>query len=265
MAEVHGDSATGDAVLGVSSADGHAGVAGVNDEGNGPGVFGRSERHDGVQGFSKDFNRSGVVGTNTVGVGVLGQSTNNDGVRGVTQDFNRSGVVGTNAAGGVGVLGQSVGNGPAGRFIGRVEVTDDIQLTNQDCAEDFDMSEAEQIEPGAVTVLNQEGDLQQSQEPYDKCVAGIVSGAGGYRPGITLGKQESQDNRIPVALLGKVYCKVDAEYSPIEVGDLLTTSSTPGHAMKAADPVKAFGAVLGKALRPLKEGQGLIPVLVALQ
>ena len=56
---------------------------------------------------------------------------------------------------------------------------------------------------------------------------------------------------MPVALVGKVYCKVDASYSPIEVGDLLTTSLTPGHAMKANDHVKAFGAVIGKALRRL--------------
>jgi hypothetical protein len=49
------------------------------------------------------------------------------------------------------------------------------------------------------------------------------------------------------------------------MGDLLTTSPTPGHAMKADDPLKAFGAVIGKALRPLDEGEGLIPILIALQ
>jgi hypothetical protein len=63
----------------------------------------------------------------------------------------------------------------------------------------------------------------------------------------------------------KVYCKVDAQYGPVEVGDLLTTSPTPGHAMKASDLLKAFGAVIGKALRPLASGQELIPILIALQ
>jgi hypothetical protein len=96
-------------------------------------------------------------------------------------------------------------------------------------------------------------------------VAGVISGAGDYKPGIVLDKQGSQLNRKPIALLGKVYCKVDASYAPIEVGDLLTTAPTPGHAMKAADPLKAFGAVIGKALRPLKAGCGLIPILIALQ
>src|SRR5262249_49959275 len=98
-----------------------------------------------------------------------------------------------------------------------------------------------------------------------KKVAGIVSGAGDYRTGIVLDKHPSGDERVPIALVGKVHCKVDAETSPIEVGDLLTTSSTPGHAMKATDPLKAFGAVIGKALRPMKSGQGMIPVLIALQ
>jgi hypothetical protein len=35
--------------------------------------------------------------------------------------------------------------------------------------------------------------------------------------------------------------------------------------MKAVDPLEAFGSAIGKALRPLRDGQGLIPILVALQ
>lgn len=86
-----------------------------------------------------------------------------------------------------------------------------------------------------------------------------------YKPGIVLDKQQTSGNRQPIALLGKVFCKVDAQFGAIEVGDLLTSSPTPGHAMKTSDPFKAFGAVIGKALRPLEEGQGLIPILIALQ
>ena len=107
--------------------------------------------------------------------------------------------------------------------------------------------------------------MVSSQRAYDKRVAGVVSGAGDYKPGIVLDKQQSESHRQPIALVGKVYCKVDAQYGAIEVGDLLTTAPTLGHAMKASDPLKAFGAVIGKALRPLKEGQGLIPILIALQ
>jgi len=110
-------------------------------------------------------------------------------------------------------------------------------------------------------VLTPEGALQPSQQAYDKKVAGVISGAGDYKPGIVLDKQPSQNTRMPIALLGKVYCKVDAQYAPIEVGDLLTTSPTSRSCMKADDPFKAFGAVIGKALRPLEAGQGLIPIL----
>lgn len=141
----------------------------------------------------------------------------------------------------------------------------DIALKNADCAEDFDVSQSAKVEPGTVVVIDEESRLQPSLKPYDKKVAGVISGAGNCKPGLVLDKKESQPHRLPVALVGKVYCKVDAQYSAIEVGDLLTTSPTLGHAMKADDPLKAFGAVIGKALRPLKAGQGLIPILIALQ
>jgi hypothetical protein len=148
---------------------------------------------------------------------------------------------------------------------GNILVTGDISLANADCAEEFDICATEQIEPGTVMVLGEEGKLEQSQKAYDKRVVGVVSGAGNYKPGIVLNKQESGHTRKPIALLGKVFCRVDAQYGAIDVGDLLTTSPTPGHAMKADDPAQAFGAVIGKALRPVSEGYGLIPILIALQ
>jgi hypothetical protein len=166
--------------------------------------------------------------------------------------------------------GGNVGIGtvtPAARLSvnGDVEVTGDIRLLNADCAEDFDVAGAEEIEPGTVMVIGEGGALKRSQQAYDKRVAGVVSGAGGLKPGIILDKEESNGGRLPVALMGKVVCKVDARHSPIGVGDLLTTSSTPGYAMKADDPLRAFGAVIGKALRSLKGEQDIIPVLIALQ
>lgn len=142
----------------------------------------------------------------------------------------------------------------------------DIILSNADCAEEFDVAnESEEVEPGSVMVLMESGEVAVSREAYDKKVAGIVSGAGDYKPGIVLDRQPSECIRQPIALMGKVFCKVDATFGAIEVGDLLTTSPTTGHAMKADDPLKAFGAVIGKALRAFPDGRGLIPVLVALQ
>ena len=141
----------------------------------------------------------------------------------------------------------------------------DIFLQNADCAEDFDLSEAAKAEPGTVVVIDEEGRLRPSMQPYDRKVAGVISGAGNCRPGLVLDKKDSGFERRPVSLVGKVYCKVDAQYAPIEVGDLLTTSATSGHAMKALDPSRAFGAVIGKALRALDRGSNLIPILIALQ
>jgi hypothetical protein len=148
---------------------------------------------------------------------------------------------------------------------GILRVEEDIELLGADLAEDFDVVGTEEIEPGTVVVLDEAGKLRPSATAYDRRVAGVVSGAGNYRPGVILDKQHSSDKRLPVALMGKVYCKADASHQAIRVGDLLTTSPTAGHAMKAVDPSKTLGAVVGKALRPLDAGRGLIPILASLQ
>ena len=141
----------------------------------------------------------------------------------------------------------------------------DIRLLGADCAEQFDIGEYDPVQPGSVLVIDENGTLGPCVRAYDKRVAGIVSGANGFHPGLILDSRPANNQRAPIALSGKVYCHVDAQYGAIEVGDLLTTSSTKGMAMKAADPMQAFGAVVGKALQPLDSGTGLIPVLVALQ
>ena len=148
---------------------------------------------------------------------------------------------------------------------GTLSVAKDVVLTGADCAEHFDLVADAQCEPGTVMAISTGGALDACTRAYDKKVAGIVSGAGSFRPGIVLDKRAGQDDRPAVALFGKVHCKVDAQFGPIEVGDMLTSSDTPGHAMKASDPARAFGAVVGKALGGLASGCGLIPVLICLQ
>jgi hypothetical protein len=59
--------------------------------------------------------------------------------------------------------------------------------------------------------------------------------------------------------------QADAANGAIRPGDLLTTSSTPGHAMKVTDHARAQGAILGKAMTSLAEGKGMVLVLVTLQ
>lgn len=135
-----------------------------------------------------------------------------------------------------------------------------------DLAEPFEMSHKE-IPQGAVVVIDEEhpGQLKMSAESYDTHVAGIVSGAGGINPGIQLKQQGALEGGQNVALTGRVYALADATSAPIKPGDLLTTSATPGHCMKAGDRDRAQGAILGKAMTGLKEGQGKVLVLVTLQ
>ncbi len=203
------------------------------------------------------------------GHAVLGVSSKGDGVHGQSQVANMSGVAGINTAGGNGVYGSSSGN--AGCFDGNVQVngnvtiSGDLFLPGADCAENFDVAANQTLPPGTLVALDERGALRCSDRPYDRTVAGVIAGAGTHRPGIILDQQPSTSPRAALSLIGKAYCYADATQAPILVGDLLTSSATPGHVMKAQDPTRSFGAVVGKALRPLSAGTGLIPILIALQ
>jgi hypothetical protein len=135
-----------------------------------------------------------------------------------------------------------------------------------DLAEPFQMKEDE-LEKGSVVVIDEEhpGRLKRSTSAYDKRVAGIISGANGINPGIALHQEGVLEGGQNVALSGRVYVQADATLGAIKPGDLLTTSDTPGHAMKVTDHINAQGAILGKAMSALKEGKGMVLVLVTLQ
>jgi hypothetical protein len=279
MTGVHG---IGNAASGQAAPTKGAGVFGDSDVGigacglskDGVGVYGASTSSHGVAGETSSATSFGVSGANNAsgtavsgsssgGIGVAGNSTNGTGVMATGGAFGI--VASANASGTAGWFKGNVGVDNNLNVTGNITVGQDVILQNQDCAEDFDVSVEAELEAGSVVVIDGQGAITECACGYDKRVAGVVSGAGDFKPGIILGRTTTRTTRRPVALVGKTYCKVDASYAPIETGDLLTTSPTPGHAMKAADPLKAFGAVIGKALRPLREGQGLIPILVALQ
>jgi hypothetical protein len=144
-----------------------------------------------------------------------------------------------------------------------------LQITGgSDLAEPFEIGGAENIEPGMVVAIDpqQPGQLRIADKAYDRTVAGCVSGANGVNPGLTMQQDGTvADEAFPVALSGRVYCWADASHGPIQPGDLLTTSDTPGHAMKVTDYAMGQGAILGKAMSSLDEGKGLVLVLVTLQ
>jgi hypothetical protein len=275
--------------VGIAQSSIQIGVIGTNSEAHAFGFLAGDDlvftQHTGVYGESDQQGVMGI-GTEAGATGVFGGCLREGGfgIRGDTQT-------------GVAIQGQAFGTGLAGKFLGNVEISGQLQgghvqslgdveaenmrarqnivalkvfafdvvLSGGDCAEDFDIAGLDPVDPGTVMVINGEGTLRPCEVAYDRKVTGVISGAGDYKAGIVLDKQQSTANRLPLALVGKVYCKVDAEFGPVEVGDLLTTSATAGHAMKAHDQTRAFGSVIGKALRAISRGQGLIPILIALQ
>jgi len=144
-----------------------------------------------------------------------------------------------------------------------------LEITGgSDLAEPFEVAGAESVEAGMVLAIDPEnpGQLRIADKPYDRTVAGIASGANGISPGMTMTQRGTvTEGTLLVALTGRVYVLADASNERIEPGDLLTTSQIPGHAMKVTDYSRARGAILGKAMSSLEQGQGLVLVLVTLQ
>ena len=123
------------------------------------------------------------------------------------------------------------------------------------------------LSPGTVVVIDplESNRVLPAYQPYDTRIAGVVS----PQPGILLG--EAGEDKAKVAHSGRVKVKVDAQFGPILVGDLLVSSSTTGYAMRSTPiemngiSIHRPGTIVGKALEPLKEGEGEILVLLTLQ
>jgi hypothetical protein len=208
-----------------------------------------------------------------VGDGKVGIGTNSPGGRlhviGTTGYGIRTQATGE---GGIALFAYGGPSGYAADFRGNVRIwdyaTNDLVIelgTGLDYAEGFDVADAGSAPAGTVLVIDPqaEGQLKVSHRAYDTCVAGIVAGAKGLGSGVRLGCGRYDRD---VALAGRVYCNVDATAAGVEAGDLLTTSDTPGYAMKAGDRAKAQGAILGKAMQRLEKGRkAQILVLVTLQ
>jgi hypothetical protein len=126
---------------------------------------------------------------------------------------------------------------------------------------------AAELEPGSVVAIDPSaaGMVTAARRPYDRRVAGVVSGANEYHPGITLRVDDGMKKAVPVTLTGTVYCLASNVNGPIRAGDLLTTSSVPGHAMRVTDVSAAHGAIIGKALDDLRGDRGLVMILASLQ
>lgn len=140
-----------------------------------------------------------------------------------------------------------------------------VEITGADVAEKFPVSDV--VTPGTVVEIDPDhpGQLRLARGAYNRRVAGVVSGANGLSAGAILGNLPGHEDAPAIALSGRVWVHGDTSNGPIEPGDLLTTSDTPGHAMKVTDFAKAQGAIIGKAMTPLSEETGQVLVLVSLQ
>lgn len=142
------------------------------------------------------------------------------------------------------------------------EVRSDVGF-NTPAADFAEMLDAEPgLEPGDVLAIGADGRLTRSARPHQESLAGVYS----TQPGFVGGKpvDGAQDGHVPLAVVGIVPVKASAENGGISPGDLLTSSATPGHAMRANGDARV-GCVIGKALEPLHGGAGVIRMLVVLQ
>lgn len=199
----------------------------------------------------------GVYGVSTGGYGVYGNSTDGIGVRGYS--LNSYG----------GYFDTGVAGGAALYVVGTASVGVITIRGGADLAEHFEVvNDVEEVKEGMVVMIDPEhtGGVKLAVGAYNKCVAGVVSGANDLKAGMILGEFEGAHEAKPIALTGRVWTYADATHAAIEPGDLLTTSDTPGHAMVATDPARSHGAIIGKAMSRLEKGEkGLVLVLVNLQ
>jgi len=148
---------------------------------------------------------------------------------------------------------------------GSVQVDGNIAAKYQDVAEWVPSRET--LLPGRVVVLDPQrtNHVMASTRPYDTTVVGVVS----EQPGVLLG--EGGEDKVKVAMTGRVKVKADASHRPIRTGDLLVTGGKAGTAMVSeaiqvnGHPFHQPGTILGKALESLPQGEGEILVLLTLQ
>lgn len=109
-------------------------------------------------------------------------------------------------------------------------------------------------EAGDVVVVDDQNDnsAKIATKPYDQSVLGIIS----TKPSLTITGGIKEGKLLAIA--GRVPTKVSNINGAIHRGDLLTTSSLPGYAMKTAAP----GPIVGKALGECDERECVIWVFL---
>jgi len=114
------------------------------------------------------------------------------------------------------------------------------------------------VEQGDLVSLDPElsAGVKKSARAYESGLIGVVS----TRPNSVIGGGDRTGaTAVPIALSGRVPVKVSTENGPIAVGDLITSSSTPGVGMRAT----RAGYVIGRAMTAFNgNGEGVVIVFV---
>ena len=239
--------------------------ANCNTTSNATGVQGVSSEGDGVQGVSSNLTYRGVYAGNTGGGVAL--TANNNAPGGANHWYPTLYLVQGDSTGDFVVGASSIMGARSWRVdrTGKGFFNGGTQASGADFAEQVAVVGQEaDYEPGDVLVISASTDraVELSTSAYSTAVIGVYS----TDPAVLAGAPDTDDplGGVPVAIVGIVPCKVSAENGPIQRGDLLVTSSTPGHAMAAGENPPQ-GTVVGKALQALNSGAGIIQVLVVLQ
>jgi len=256
-----------------------SGIRGDSGSGAGFGVVGVNYQNDAAA-SGQNSGGGGVIGYITGTVGFLSavygtaKGTSGPTVAVFGEQYSPGGQAGLfiNRAGGT-ILQGAAGQNPGVTVFrvdgsGTVFANGGFRPHGADFAESMRVKgNADKYAAGDVLVIDPTASqrVALARRPYSTLVAGIYS----TKPGL-LGSNRKVDeaapqNEVPLAVVGIVPCKVTAENGPIRIGDLLVSSSTPGHAMKGTERSKLVGAVVGKALEPLDRDKGVIQVLVTLQ
>lgn len=237
--------------------------------GGGHGLSGASQSHTGTEGASQSG--VGVHGLSSSGPGVKGESNSGPGLLCSTiQGLNVIEARRLNQV--VFVVRQNGAVLADGPFGGPADFAEMLPVSGR----------ASAYAPGEVLVIGPDGKLTRATEPNATNLAGVYSTDPGFVGDMRLrsrglsaidhspsaSEAEADEAWLPVALVGVVPVNASAENGAIRPGDLLTTSATPGHAMRA-EPVRIggaaihpTGAILGKALEPLESGTAKITVLL---
>jgi hypothetical protein len=248
--------------------EGNSFSVGVNGTGGSAGVRGVSDVGDGVRGL-------GFYGVHGVGQ-LLGVWAEGGLLATGSNSCNLAGTCGTGVSPILDVRNDTIGNLIVARAgtpssdvfrvngNGSVFANGDYNAGGADVAEYVPASEA--LAPGDVVEIDATNGeaFRLSSRSNSTTVAGVIS----TRPGVSLNAStaghEPTEGLPRLALSGRVPVKATSENGAIRAGDLLVSSSQPGHAMRAPESPRA-GTVIGKAMKDLDGDNGEIEMLVMLR